>query len=214
MSGTPVRLMFKDPVTGETIHGVSEPVIDPNHFRINLNVKAYAPCKDQSHWGRDCNCEKELLGERDGPSNLCTAAWAGFVQANILNTAANPNIKDTGGTSRSLSANTAVSALTLVAGTGTAAASVADNALTTATAGASGNTTSLTISTATETGTSGSFTIVGTITNTSGGNINYAEVGLTITAATFVFLITHDIFTALTVSNNGTLQLTYTMTNS
>jgi len=189
--------------------------LEPSDSTIKLKVVSYAPCKNESHWGSSCNCEKEVLETReDYRTNLCTAGWAGFVQANILNTAANPNIKDTGGTSRSLSANTAVSALTLIAGTGTAAASVADNALTTATAGASGNTTSLTISTATETGTSGSFTIVGTITNTSGGNINYAEVGLTITAATFVFLITHDVFTALTVSNNGTLQVTYTMTNS
>ena len=125
---------------------------------VKLKVASYAPCKNQDHWGKECSCEKTLLDVReDYVTNLCTAAWAGFVQANMLNTAANPNIKDTGGTSRSLSANTAVSALTLVAGTGTAAASVADNALTTATAGSSGNTTSLTISTATETGTSGSF---------------------------------------------------------
>jgi hypothetical protein len=209
-----VRLSFKDPNTGLPVEAVSDEYLDPNHFRIFLTVKAFEPCKDSSHWGHTCDCEKELVGCREGPSNLCTAAFAGLVQANIFNSAANPTIKDTGGVLRSVAANSAVSALTMAAGTGVTAAAVADFAMQAQTAGSSGSITAgITISATTETGVSGTFTIVGTFTNTTAGTVAYAEVGITMTAATFVFLVTHDVFAALSVSVNGTLQVTYTLTN-
>ncbi len=157
---------------------------EPNPtMRLKLKVVAYEPCENKEHWGKPCDRQKKVSGTYENVDDLFTAAFAAFVQANIMNSNANPNVKDTGGTSRAINANSAVSALTIVAGTGTTAAAVSDNAL------------------------------QGTITNTSGASIAYSEVGITVTAATFVFLIAHDVFTALNVSKNGTLQVTYTATN-
>lgn len=137
--------------------------------------------------------------------DLGTKQFAQFVQNNILDTA--ESVTDTGGTSRSLSANSATSSVNIVAGIGTSAANFTDHALTTPTAGSSG-----TIAGTVNAISSNTFTVTGTITNTSGSTINYAEVGITVVSATYTFLLTHDVFSALGVSNNGTLAITYTAT--
>lgn len=61
------------------------------------------------------------------------------------------------------------------------------------------------------------FTLTATITNGSGSNITYKEIGLAVTVATYQFLLAHDQVnggTGYTVSPTGQLQVTYTATFS
>ena len=205
----PVRIKFRDAKTGKIIRGVSEPKVDPNHFRIWLKVEAFKPCKKHAHLRAACECKKVRTGVREGPANLCTNAFAAFVQSGILNQAPANTVKDTGNTARSLSANSAHSSLTGRAGTNATTAAVTDYALGTETETQA----TVTVNANPNTGTtSGTFTV--TFTITAGADRLYAEVGLTVVQQTWTFLITHDVFTALNVSNTGTLAVTYTFTNS
>ena len=205
----PAYIGFRNRKTGEWIEGVSEPKVDPNHFRIHLKVEAFAPCKNPLHRGISCDCPKELTGVREGPANLCTNAFAAFVQAGILNQAPSNTVKDTSNTARTLTANSAHSALTGRAGTNAAAAAVTDYMLGTETETQA----SVTVNANPNTGTtSGTFTV--TFTITAGADRLYTEVGLTVVQQTWTFLITHDVFAGLNVSNTGTLAVTYTFTNS
>jgi len=191
----PVRVRFKNK-KGRWIEGISEPQIDQNHFRIWLNVKAYDP-------------QGNLTGERDGPANLLTNQFAAFVQQQILNTDCANNPKDTSNTSRNTSTGTATSSLTGRAGTNATTAAVTDYALGTETETQA----SVTVNANPTTGTtSGTFTV--TFTITASADRAYTEVGLTIVKETWTFLLCHDVFTALNVSNTGTLAVTYTFTNS
>ena len=163
-------------------------------LKIRVDVKAF-------------NSNNELTGIYNNEYDLGTIQLLGFICTNILDAA--ETIKDTGGTGRSITANSSNSAINIVAGTGTTAAAVSDYNLQTQSAGSSGTITG------TVTAPSGStFTVTGTITNSSGGTIAYSEVGIECTSATFVFLLAHDVFTALNVSNGGTLAVTYTATIS
>ena len=205
---------FFDTKTGEWIEAISEPKIDPNHFRIHLKVEAFAPCKNPLHRiaGVQCDCpreEKELIGVREGPTNLCTNAFAAFVQSGILSTAPANTVPDTGNTARTLSKEQAHTALTGRAGTSSTAAAVTDYHLITETETQA----SVTVNANPTTGTtSGTFTV--TFTITAGADRLYTEVGLTVVQQTWTFLITRDVFTGLNVSNTGTLAVTYTFTNS
>lgn len=154
-----------------------------------------------------------ITGTYCNQEDLITQQWALWVGNNIFGVA--QSIKDTTGTSRSETAWATLSALSILAGIGTTAASVTDTALQTATAGSSGSCVG-TLGTISEgSGTSGSFTVIGTITNSSGSTVNYTELGIVLSDANaHVFLFTHDVFTAVPVSNTGTLAITYTITNS
>lgn len=206
----PAYVRFQDIKTGEWIEGRSEPKIDPNHFRIYLDVRAYAPCRFVAHRGRTCGCKKKLVGHRYGPANLCTNVFANLVQAAIMGQTT--SITDTGGSGRSVTKTVdgGVATRTGAAGTGGTAATVADTALQTETE----TTSSVTINAVSGSGSSGTFTV--TYTVTAGADRIYQEVGLrmTTTSSGWVFCITHDTFTALNVSNTGTLAVTYTFTNS
>lgn len=189
---------------------------------IDLDIVAMSPCP--FHAPALCNCPpislldrvrgkkgRWVTGRCHVRGKLATQAFAQFSQANLLATA--ESILDTGNTSRSISANTSTGTVRIVAGTGSTAAAVTDYALQTPTSGASGYV-AATINAYSGSGTSGAFTVTGTITNTSGSTITYSEVGVTIVASTYTFLLTHDVFTGLAVSNNGTLATTYTLTYS
>lgn len=207
----PARVRFKDTKTGQWLEGVSEPKIDPNHMRIDLTVKAYAPCRNPKHHRPEgCGCKKRLTGVRTGPANLATAVMAKFIQAAIMGQTT--SINDTGSTSRSITKTVdgGINTRTGHAGTGATAATIADVAMQTTTE----NTTTVTINATTGSGSSGSFTVTYTITATA--NRNYTEVGLvmTTTTTTWSFLICRDTFAALSVSNAGTLAVTYTFTHS
>lgn len=206
----PAHVRFRDVKTGEWIEGISEPKIDPNHWRIDLHVRAYAPCRREAHRGHSCGCKKKLTGERSGPANLCTNVFANWVRAGILGTTT--TITDTGGTGRSVTKTVdgGVTTLTMSAGTGTTAATVADTNMQTQTETQTG----VTVNAVSGSGSSGTFTVTATITATA--DRAYAEVGIKITTTTssWVFLITHDSFSTLNVSSTGTLAVTYTFTNS
>ena len=141
--------------------------------------------------------------------DLGTKQFAQLCQLNILDTA--ETITDTSNTGRALTVNNAAIVPTIIAGTGTTTPTVLDYNLTTPTAGASG-TVAATINAYSGSGASGNFTVTGTITNSSGSSITYAEVGITVTVATYVFLITHDTFTGVAIPNTGLLGITYTCT--
>ena len=135
--------------------------------------------------------------------DMAVTGIAQFIQANLYATA--ESIKDTGNSTRAIAANTSTGTVQIVAGTGTSGPTFADIALGSQTAGTSG------YIAATVNALSGSsFTLTGTITNTSGGTVNYSEIGITIVAGGWTFLLAHDVFTALPVSQNGTLGTTYT----
>jgi len=204
----PARVMFRD-ARGQWIEGVSEPKIDPNHFRIWLEVRAYAPC--MRHAPRPCTCRKRLTGLREGPANLLTNQFAGFVRAGVFGTTT--TVTDTGTTGRSITnaLNGGVNAAStlITSGTGGAAATVADVAMQTATetvaAGAP--------SAISGSGATGSFTIAGTITATTARAYTECGIQITTTTNTWNFLVAHDSYTTLNVSTSGTLQVTYTVQN-
>jgi hypothetical protein len=166
-----------------------------------------------------CGCPPIISAHRIDEDDLQTAQWAQLGITNLL-AGGSQTVKDTSGNTHTVTNNSAVSAPTIVAGTGTTAATVADNALGTPVSGSSGDTTSVTVGSLTESGSSGSYTITGTITNSTAAVINYGEVGVTITVATYVYLILHDapINTSTPyyypVSPNGTLAVTYTVSNA
>jgi hypothetical protein len=141
--------------------------------------------------------------------DLGTKALAQLIQSNILDTAA--SITDVTDTARSIGANTACTAPTINAGTGSTAAAFTDYKLQTTSTSYTGNGSYSEAATVNAIS-SNTFTVTGTITNVSGSTITYGEVGMSVTANTYYFLISHDVFTGLAVSNAGTLAVTYTLT--
>lgn len=167
-----------------------------------VKLKLHLEAKDE---------QGNITGVYDNPNDLATNQFAGFINTNLLDTG--ETIKDTAGTGNAISANSAATSPTIVAGTGTTAAAVTDYALQTPVSGSSGSV-GATVGAPSGSGTSGTITITGTITNSSGSNITYSEVGIEITVGGNTYLISHDVFTGLTVSNGGTLAVTYTLTYS
>jgi hypothetical protein len=231
----PARVRFRDPVTGAWLLGVSEPKIDPNHCRLRLTIRAYDPCpfewRDQRHalarfWRRAhqlnparpahlcdvCGTLRVLTAERDGPANLLTNVYAKLVQAGLLGTTT--SVTDTGSSARSVTKTLdggMVSASTaLCAGTGATAATVADVNLQTQTELVSNPV----INAVSGSGSTGTYTITGTITATA--DRAYVESGIKVQTTTnsWVFLLAHDSYAALSVSNTGTLSLTYSISNA
>jgi hypothetical protein len=207
----PARVRFRDVKTGRWIEGCSEPKIDPNHFRIDLNVRAYDPCRHKAHWGQACGCKKKLVGLREGPANLCTNVFANLVRVALMGTAT--TVTDVLGTGRAITAtmNGGVASMLGCAGTGVTAATVADTNMQTQTETQA----SVTVNTVSGAGATGTFTVTFTITATA--DRAYTEVGLknvTTTSPFWSFLLTHDSFSVLNVSSSGTLATTYTFQNT
>lgn len=204
----PARVMFRD-AKGQWIEGASEAKIDPNHFRLWLEVRAYAPCK--RHAPQSCRCRKRLTGLRTGPTNLLTNQFAGFVRAGIFGTTT--TVTDTGTTARSitntLSGGIVAASTQINAGTGATAATVADIVLQTPADSMSNPT----VNTIAGTGSSGTFTVVGTITATVDRAFTECGIRITTTTNSWNFQIARDTFTVLNVSATGTLAVTYTITN-
>lgn len=178
--------------------------------RIELHVKAFDP------YG---NPIASIVKESD----LATKQFAQLIQTNILGT--NQTITNTSGVGVAISANTALTNPLIVAGSGInppLTPSVTDFNLaggvnlagntpaqissgqTAATIGAWGNTVP----------SSGVFQVTGTITNIQSSNQAYSEVGIQVNAGFNPFLITHDNFSGVIVSPNGTLQVTYNIIDS
>jgi hypothetical protein len=130
---------------------------------------------------------------------------AQLIQLNLLDTAV--TVTDEGNTGRALTVNNAATLPRILAGTGATAAAFTDYKMQTWTDDANHR-----IGATINAVGSGTFTMTGVITNGSGGDIAYSEVGIDITIATYLFLLAHDVGTAYTVSPTGTLTVTYTWT--
>ena len=171
-------------------------------MKIKVRLEAFAPCS--LHAPQPCDCQKVSVGVRD-KADLATKQFAQFVQALLLNST--QTISDTTATGRSIANATATTAPTVLAGTTSTAATVTDTAL-----GGQTDTIAGTVNTYSGSGSSGSYTVTGTIT--AGADRAYVEVGLRVTNGGNTFLICRDTFSALNVSNTGTLAVTYTLTFS
>ncbi len=163
------------------------------HVRVCLRVQPFHPD-----------------GTPSGPAyvkeyDLATKQLAQFLMALVFNST--QTISDTGGTGRSIANATAVTAPTVLAGTGSTSATVSDTALGTQTETVAGTVTSYSAGT-----TTGTFTITGTIT--AGADRAYAEIGCRVTSGGDTFLVCRDVISTTNVSNTGTLAVTYTFTNS
>ena len=213
--------------------------------KVRLEVTVYEPCPSCKHWAirpvrgmpwirlpmrvplstQFCKCTREgkpgfpiISAHRVDEDDLQTGQWAQLGITNLL-AGGSQTVKDTSGNTHTVTNNSSVSALTVVCGTGTTAAAVSDNALQTPSSGWTGGTT-VTVGSLTESGTSGSFTITCTLTNGNASLVNVGEIGVTVTVATYVYLILHDApINASTpyyypVSPNGTLACTYTVSNA
>jgi hypothetical protein len=191
---------------------------------MDTNMVDETPAQEIEYHGPTTKVKLELVA-RDGNGNitatycndndLITQQWAQFVYTQIFGVAG--TIKSTTGTGYNNTAWGTLSALTLASGTGATAASVTDYVIQTPVSPAGSGTCAGTLSAfpSESSGTSGSFTVTGTITNSSGSTITYSELGIEMTdAASHVYLLTHDVFTGVPVSNTGTLAITYTITNS
>ncbi len=186
-------------------------------IHIHLRVVWRNPCPEHGYThsddkAKDPNhaCKGGFVGITDKWDDISVTALAGLILNNILNTA--QSVKDTTNTARALSANSAASALTIIAGSGTTTPAFTDYSLTTAISGSSG-----TVSGTANAISGTSFTVTGTLTNSSGGDLTYAEIGITVTVATYVFLLTHDLTngsTGYVISNGGTGATTITFSFS
>jgi hypothetical protein len=199
--------------------------LDPGaRATVDLEVTVYAPCK--FHKRADgvtpqttqfCGCTPKIVAHMKKRGDLSTIAMASLVQLNILATLP-AALNDTSGTSRTLTpVNSAVTAPYIWAGTGATAPAVTDYQMQT-TVNDSSHKVAATVNAISDwSGSSGSFTVTGTISNTSGGDITYKEIGIIVTCLTWNFLISHDTINAgsgYLVSNGGSLAVTETFTYS
>ena len=180
------------------VHYTEKKPKEPGTASIRVRLEAYDPCPH--HAPAPCKCPKRCV-------DIMLLQFAQIVQLNILDTAV--SIKDTSGSSHSETANTSSSTIDIHAGTGATAAAYNDHALQTETETVLGTSGTVTVGSATGSGTTSSFTVSGTVT--AGASRAYSDVGLSVTINSHVYLLCHDVFTALSVSNGGTLAITYTL---
>lgn len=142
-----------------------------------------------------------------------TVQLSNLICANILGAAQTSVCKDTGGvTTRSIPANSATSAWQIVAGTDTTGAAVTDFALNAQSSGGQGAKTP-TVNVV-NTGT-GVFTVTANMDAPSPSTILYGEIGIYVTANTFVFCIARGTAGGTwSVDTSHYLAVTYTVTPS
>jgi hypothetical protein len=154
--------------------------------------------------------EEKLVWE-DIVSDPATQQMAQIFQALFLNTAQSSSVKDTGGTSRSVAAQAAASAPTVVAGSGGTTAAVTDYKLGFQVSGNQGSQPATPGSISGWSGSTGSFTITANMAAPSSGTIVYTEVGITITIGGYVFLIARYYYSSgWSVGTTNYLAITYT----
>lgn len=188
-------------------------------IRLGLRIVARNPCPEHGFTHTDTDvCQKGFIGENYIEHDMGLYAFAAALIANVFDTANTASsVPDTSNTSRSWAANSAMSALSLVAGSGVTTPAFGDYVIDTAIAGGSGTATPTVGATITNLTTSGTFLITGTFTNSSGSNKTYGNIGIYVTANTFVFMLAHDLTnggSGYVVSNLGTVAATYTVTVS
>jgi len=196
---------------------------------VKISVKVYAPCTKHYRWiirhgiprrlplsTQFCGCPPIITNQSYGEHDLSTYQLGQLMLANIFATSPGASaMKDTSGNTHAVAANTATGTVQIVAGASNTAPTGADYALNTPIAGSSGY-----VAATVSAYSAGSFTLTGNITNSTGGNQNYGEIGVVVTVATYVYLLTHDYanqtspYTAYLVSNGGTLAVTVTISNA
>ena len=192
-------------------------------FLIKMEAIARDPCPEHGYahhpldnrvgnatenWDLYPDCKGGIIGTVTKDFDQSVIAFAQLLRTNIF--AASDTIVDLTNTSRAISANQANTSPTIVAGTSGTAPAFSDYKLGTATSGSSGF-----IAGTVNTMSSNTFTITGTVANSSGSTITYAELGLTVVNSTWTFLVAHDTINSgsgFPVSTGGNLQSTYTVT--
>lgn len=173
-----------------------------------------------------CACPKKLVAHSYNEHDMSLKQFCAILMPNIFNTALVINqAYDTSGSSHTISANSATSALQIVAGSGTTAPNAStDVAIQTQLAGADGAVTPTHVGTASADGTlnstgasSTTFLVVGTMTNSTLGNETWGNIGLYITIGGNVYMLAHDQTNGATgypVSAGGSVAVTYTVTST
>jgi hypothetical protein len=181
--------------------------------------------------GMRVSCKVEVIDKETGkvvqstetPCDLGTLQLAQIMCANMLNSGfGSAAIYDTSGTQRAFSANTAITGVNVVAGTGSGAestghataAAVTDYALGAIVSGGQGTQAATIAPPSGWSGSSGTFTITANM-NAPGSNMIYYEVGIYITTASYTFMIAHNVNTSgWSVSTTQYLAVTFTQTIS
>lgn len=190
---------------------------------LHLGVKVVArnPCPEHGfvHAETDA-CQKGFIGKSYKEYDMGIRAFSALLIANVFNAATTSDIKDTSNATHTISANTATSAVGIRAGSGVTTPVfsnyVIETPLTNSPAG-TGLIAATVNNTITDNSTNGTFTITGTLTNGTAGNLTYGNIGIEVTAATFVYLVSHDQTNGASgyvVSASGTVAVTYTITVS
>jgi hypothetical protein len=169
--------------------------------RVTLNIKHFAPHKPRRRLRHVC--PKKLVETRCKEDDMLLQNWAKIVLCNVFDTA--ETMTDTSGGSHSVSVNSAATVPTIRAGLSGTTPTAADTVL-----GTPEESAAATMSAVSGSGSSCSFTGQATITATA--LRAYQECGFEITVGGNIYLIAHDVFSTLNVSNGGTLQVTYTFT--
>ena len=174
-----------------------------------VNKLTGIPLHPKEIWDPFPDCKGGIVGDFVDDFDRSVLAFLGLLQTNIF-ALTSASITDTGNTVRTVNANQATTAPTVVAGTGSTAPALADYKLQSQSASTSGTQAGTINAISTNT-----FTVTATITNSSGSTITYAELGMTVVNSTWTFLIAHDTInsgTGFPVSNGGNMSCTYTLT--
>lgn len=214
-----VRFEWGNENLGDLLGSPNRPAI-----KLKVRVEARDPCPQHGTIDPNssvcpiCGNERPLVGSYEA-EDLATNQFANLVAANIL--PLGTTVHDITNAAHNFNPNTAILGVSLVAGTVGTTATVADyglGAISVGPWGAIAITQPNSSSPATGAGASGTTTFTQTITNSSGGTIQYNECGMYVITAAFTICIAHDApFSGgpFGVSGNGgTLQVTYTLTNS
>jgi hypothetical protein len=192
---------------------------------VDVEVTAYAPCKKHTRIvdgktipasTENCGCKPKITGHMKKRGDLSTIGLASLMQNNILYTVPTA-FYDTGHTSRTTTRNSACTSPLVLGGEGATAPAVTDYHMQTWTDDTSHQIAATVNAITGWSGTSGSFTVTGSIVNSSGSDITYKEIGISVVMQTWTFLITHDTINSgsgYLVSNGGTLAVTETFTFS
>jgi hypothetical protein len=181
-------------VTAATIPGVRAGVFSGVKIRLQLTVTN--PDGSRLYY--------------DNPDDITLLQLAQMTQSGFM-ALTGQTIKETGGTTQSITGAMTSNTPSLEFGTGGTAASFTDYAIQTAAGGTNPVTATVTAIT------SNTFTVTGTWNNTTGISVTISEVAMYATSLTGVssnktYALTHDQFTGVVVSNGGTAAATLTFT--
>ncbi len=175
---------------------------EPGEIGIRVRLEAYDPCP--IHAPTPCDCPKKCVGVVE-KGDICLKQLAQLFQINLLNTGG-ATVTDTSNAGHVVSANTAVTAVQIVAGTDSTSPAYNDYHL----IAAVDSPVTGTVGAVSGSGTTTLFHITGSVT--AGSSRTYKEVGLQITVNSNIYMLCRDVFngtTGLAVASSGTLAVDY-----